>query len=332
MVSIKDIARECGVSAAAVSKALNDRDDIAEATKKRIRKVASEMGYAANPSARALKTNKTYNIGILFDDAMSSGIGHEYFSLILESFRAESEKLGYDITFINHNIAGQPTTFLKHCEYRSFDGVAVINADFTSKEITELAESDIPVVTLDYVYDVCSSVVSDNSKGMRKIVDYVCSMGHKKIAIIHGEMTAVTQERMSGFYWACRENKISVPGEYVREGRYHDMEMSAVKTAEFLNLKDRPTCIIYPDDYSYLGATEIFKEYGLSVPEDISVVGYDGINMARVMRLTTYSQNTEDMGRKAAELLINRIENSDSEIEHLEISGTLLYGKTVRKI
>ena len=198
--------------------------------------------------------------------------------------------------------------------------------------MAELISSEIPVVTLDYVFENCSSVSSDNAKGMRKLIEYAHSMGHSKIALIHGEITEVTNERLSGFYRACREQNIKVPDEYIRQGRYHDIENCAIRTAELLNLPDPPTCIIFPDDYSYLGAKEIIAEYGLSIPDDISVIGYDGINTANIMRLTTYEQNAGTIGRKAAEKLIFNIENPDSDADHIEVTGRLLEGCTVKKL
>ena len=101
MVSMKDISIACGVSVATVSKALNDHSDIGEETKNRIRKVAKEMGYYPNSMARALKTNRTYNIGVLFVDDAQSGLTHDFFSYVLDSFKRTVEESGYDITFIN---------------------------------------------------------------------------------------------------------------------------------------------------------------------------------------------------------------------------------------
>ena len=99
MVSMKDIAKTCGVSVATVSKALNNQKDIGEETKNHIRAVAREMGYFPNSSARALKTNRTYNIGVLFADEAQSGLTHDFFSAILDSFKRTVESRGYDITF-----------------------------------------------------------------------------------------------------------------------------------------------------------------------------------------------------------------------------------------
>ena len=101
MVSMKDSALRCGVSVATVSKALNGQPDIGEGTRAKIEKTAKEMGYMTNAAARALKTKRAYNLGILFADERRSGLSHEYFSSMLESFKVEAEAHGYDITFIN---------------------------------------------------------------------------------------------------------------------------------------------------------------------------------------------------------------------------------------
>ena len=125
MSSLKDLARECGVSVATVSKALNGQSDISAATRDRVREEARRMGYVPNMAARAMKTNRTYNLGVLFVDERQSGLAHEYFSAVLDSFKVEAEKHGYDITFINHNISGKSMSYLEHCRYRNVDGVAV---------------------------------------------------------------------------------------------------------------------------------------------------------------------------------------------------------------
>ena len=118
MVSIKDIALRCGVSTATVSKALNGYQDVGEATRQRVQAVAKELGYTANSAARALKTNRSYNIGILFMDLSNSGFTHEYFASTLTSFRLEAERCGYDITFINSDVGHQKTTYLQHARFR----------------------------------------------------------------------------------------------------------------------------------------------------------------------------------------------------------------------
>ena len=331
MVSIKDIARECGVSVATVSKALNDQSDISEATKKKVRKVAEEMGYTINVSARALKTNRTYNIGVLIAEDRA-GLSHEYFSLILESLQRELEKSGYDITLINHAIAGTKTTYLKHIEYRNLDGVVILTADFTDPEIKEVADSVIPSVALDYFFRNCSGVFSDNTQGMRSIVRYAYKMGHRKIAFIHGDDTTVTTDRLNGFFETCRDLNLDIPDDYIIKGSYHDIACSAEITKQLLALEDRPTLIIYPDDYSYIGGLEVLNQNNLNVPEDISAIGYDGINMAKIMGTTTYEQNTTMLGKTMARKLVQMINDPQLPVEHTIVSGKMLEGHTVKDI
>ena len=173
MVSMKDIAKRCGVSVATVSKALNGQADIGEETRSRICSVADELGYLTNSAARALKTNRTYNLGVLFVDERRSGLSHEYFSAVLESFKVEAETHGYDITFINHNVGGRPTTYLQHCLYRGVDGVVIACVDFNDSRVRELVDSGIPLVTIDHVFNNRLAVVSDNVSGLEALVHYV---------------------------------------------------------------------------------------------------------------------------------------------------------------
>ena len=330
---MKDIAKRCGVSVATVSKALNGQADIGEETRGRICAVANEMGYLTNSAARALKTNRTYNIGVLFVDERRSGLAHEYFSSVLESFKVEAESHGYDITFINHNVGGRSTTYLQHCLYRGVDGVVIACVDFTDPLVLELVESGIPLVTIDHVFNNRLAVLSDNVRGLEEIVRYVYSRGHRRIAFIHGENTTVTQNRLTGFYRACEELGLKIPESYIREGVYHDADTCEAVTRELLALPERPTCIIFPDDFSYIGGSKALTEAGLSVPDDISVVGYDGIHLARVLGLTTYRQDTKALGATAADKLIRLIEHPKTTLmDSSIIPGELLRGSTVKAI
>ncbi|MBR5048770.1 MAG: LacI family DNA-binding transcriptional regulator [Erysipelotrichaceae bacterium] len=332
MVSMKEIAKRCNVSVATVSKALADKKDISEPTREKIRKTAEEMGYMLNASARALKTNRTNNIGVLFVDSMSAGLAHEYFSEILESFRWAAEEYGYDITFINNRFAGMTSTYLNHCKYRNVDGVVIIVADFSNPQILELVDSDIPAVSIDFNYDHCSSVVSDNTKGLRSLVKYAAAKGHRKIAFIHGELTDVTQKRLDGFYNTCRELGISVNEDYVIQGRYHDIDESYRLARQLLSRKEKPTCIIFPDDYSLIGTISRFREDGDDSLDRISVIGYDGIKMARFLGITTYRQDAQSLGQLACKRLVDAIENPDGICEHSVVAGELIEGRTVHEI
>lgn len=335
MVSMKDIAIRCGVSVATVSKALSGQSDIGEATRERICQVADELGYMTNSAARALKTNRTYNIGVLFVDERRSGLAHEYFSAVLESLKVEAEANGYDITFINRNVGRRETTYLQHCQYRGVDGVVIACVDFTDPQVLELMASPLPVVTIDHVFNNRAAVVSDNVLGMETLVRYVYSRGHRRIAFLHGEGTSVTENRLTGFYRACESLGLEIPDAWIREGVYHDPERCAEVTRELLSGEEKPTCILFPDDYSAIGGLNAIRQMGLRIPQDISVTGYDGINLASVMSpaLTTYRQDTAALGKAAASKLIELIEKPRTAlVDRILIPGRLIPGSSVGDI
>lgn len=332
MVSMKDISRHCGVSVATVSKALNNRGDISQSTKERICRKAKELGYLPNSSARALKTNRTYNLGVLFVDEANSGLTHSYFSHVLDSFRLGAEQEGYDITFISKHAGKNTLSYYEHSKYRGVDGVVVACVDFEADEVKELLNGNIPVVTIDYVFDNRTCIMSDNVSGMEELVTYVIRQGHRKIAYIHGADSSVTQNRLGSFFRTMERHGIPVNEHYIKEGIYHAPDVSARLTEELLALEDRPTCIIYPDDFSCIGGINVIKSKGLSIPDDISVAGYDGQRIAKVIdpRIATYKQNTEELGRIAAKKLVQLIEQPKSAvIERIVVKGELVQGKSV---
>ena len=170
---------------------------------------------------------------------------------------------------------------------------------------------------------------------MKDLVNYIYSMGHRKIAFIHGQQTAVTQNRIISFHRTLEELGVKIPNEYVRMGDYHEPKITANITRELLDLQRRPTCIIFPDDFSAIGGINVIHERGLSIPQDISVVGYDGILLSRVLspKLTTYKQDSKILGQKAAQQLILHIEKPKITFpETVLVKGELQIGDSVRKL
>ena len=333
MISMKDISTRCGVSVATVSKALNDHSDISENTKEMVRKIAREMGYFPNSSARALKTNRTFNIGVLFVDRARNGLTHDYFAHVLDSFKVTAEAKGYDLTFINCNKTTQRMTYLEHSRYRGVDGVVIAHVDFDQNEVSELIKSEIPVVTIDHTFDNKPSVVSDNIGGIRELVSYVVSKGHTRIAYINGgDRSSVTRNRIGAFYKTMDELGIPVREEYMIDGDYRNPTVCCEVTKKLLDLSERPTCILYPDDLASIGGINAIKERGLSIPDDISIAGYDGIDVARYLepKITTIAQDTMTIGSTAAEKLIGMIEHPKTTlIDRTVIEGQLLEGDSV---
>ena len=292
-----------------------------------------DAGYGAFAAARALKTNRSYNIGVLFEEEAGRGLTHEYFSGVLNGLKKQAEKLGYDITFINTCFENRKMSYYDHCRYRNFEGVAIVCADFNEPDVVELMNSELPVVTIDYVHHNCTAVTSNNIQGIEELVKYIYSQGHRKIAYIHGqEGSTVTRERLASFYRAVDELGLELPENYIRTANYLEIQGAAEQTKELLNLPNPPSCIIYPDDTSLIGGRNVIIKRGMKIPQDISVAGYDGTMMSQLLypKLTTISQNTELIGEEAAKRLIGTIEKPKTTlVERVVIEGSLIPGQSV---
>ena len=335
MVTLKDIARECKVSFSTVSKALKGSPEISFETTEFIQKKAREMGYHPNIAARSLRTNRTYDIGVIFEDKTGAGFQHQYFATIISGIQKVAFSKGYEMTFVSGD-STKNYDYYAHALARNYDGVCLLSCDYTSSGIKSLVNSEIPTVSLDYFYDIeHSAVMSDYSAGINELLEYVISMGHKKIAMIHGEKTWVTEQRVEAFKKVCADHGITVPDEYFAEGLYHDPVTSSAATEVFLSLPEPPTCIFYPDDYAALGGIRELSGRGLKPGQDISIVGYDGIKLTSMMipPLTTYEQNGEEIGRTMAEALLAKIENPAEFTPKKEmVTGRLIKGGTVVKL
>ena len=196
--------------------------------------------------------------------------------------------------------------------------------------------SDLRVVSFDFVFQHFLSVISDFAVGMRKLVEYILSMGHKKIAYITGDSTSVvTDIRIKGLKDTMEEHGIEMPESWILPSEYRNLKKAAEYTRELLKREDKPTCIIYSDDYSAVGGIAAIESMGLKIPEDISVAGYDDIFIASQLqpRLTTVRQDTERIGMKAAEQLIKLIEGHKTKLSPPSIvASKLVPGASVRKL
>lgn len=332
-VSIRDLAAKCGLSVSAVSKALNNYPDISKETRALVLRTAQEIGYFPNASARTLKTNRSRNIGVLFEANSPSGMTHPFFSALLESFKAEAEKSGYDLTFLSNN-AKSGMTYLEHCRYRNVDGAIIVCADFSSKDVQVLLSSDIPTVAIDYPAQTASCVLSENENGMYALTKYAVSMGHKKIAYLHGEECYVHQNRLNGYKKALEDAGIGVREDYILPSSYDNPAEAAKAFKTILALPDRPTCILMADDTSAITAIQTAKSMNLSVPGDISIGGYDGVRLSLMFSpvLSTIKQDTFTMGKTAAEELIRLIENPSGPKKIITVPNTLVSGESIGRI
>ena len=335
MVTLKQIAERCACSVATVSKALNDMPDIGAETANRIRAVAAEMGYLPNAAALTLKTSKSKTVGLITFLNGDSVWTHSYFSRIADSIQRVMNANGYDIAPFDSEGRMLMSSYIDYCRYRRYDGVVILSAGSIDARMQDLVNSDIPLVTIDYSFHGHSAVMSDNVRGVRDLVRHAYEMGHRRIAYIYGEDSAVTDSRLKSFRNVCEELGVPAREEYLRQGEYCDTGSSARFTRELMALPSPPTFILYPDDYAYIGGWNELTRLGLSIPKDVSCAGYDGIPISQLLipRLTTIRQDSKGLGENAARMLLRAIDKPRNYLpEQITLPGTLVVGETVRRL
>lgn len=335
MVTIYDVAKKTGYSITTVSRALNNYSDVNEKTKKIIVKTAEEMGYFPNSFARSLTMKKSFTLGVIFVEDLGVGIKHPFFSAVIEGFKRRVEKFGYDLIFINRYIGKEKKSYIDHAYYRGVDGVIVVCSNYDDPEVVKLIESSLPSVVLNVHSDKTNVVYSNNNHACELVIDHLYSLGHRNIAHIAGASDTFTgKERLNGYKLALDKYGIPLNESYIVDGGYFSYEGGYEAMNQLLTLEDVPTAIFAAGDIMALGALKAIKEAGLSVPEDISIVGFDDIDLAQHITpsLTTIRQNTELMGKKAADLLLNQINHKDDDYSAVILPVELMVRESTAKL
>lgn len=335
MVTIKDVSKRSGYSITTVSKALNNYSDISDSTKKKILALCEEMGYVPNLSARSLITQKSYTIGIVYEEITGVGLQHPLFSKILESFRNTVEASGYDIMFLSKSMGAKNGSYLEHSKRKQVEGVLCLVGDFSSQEMKSLYKSQIPTILMDFNEEGVTSITSNNNQGLDQAVKYFKDLGHTKIAnIFGGEYLQVGSERKHFFEVAMRKHNLEIYKEFQVSGELFSKENGFSAMKHILELEEQPTAIFCASDMLAIGAIQAIKESGKSVPEDYSIIGFDGVDIGQLIspRLTTIRQDTVRIGTLAANQILQMINDKSKRrnVEPMIVDTFLITGETTR--
>lgn len=327
MGTIYDLAKKTGFSITTVSKALNNYKDVSEKTRAKILKAAAEMDYLPNAHAQSLSTKKSWAIGVMFSEANEVGMKHPFFNGIIESFRHATEEHGYDLIFASRNLRNRDMSYLEHFKHRAVDGIVVICSDRMDEQVQELMQSDIPIVVVDMDSANCSVVYSDNTEGARMAVNYLYELGHRAIAHIAGDSSIdAGAARVKGYELAMQTLDLPIQPGYLVNAGFFSVEEGKQAMEKLLQLASPPTAVFVAGDQMAIGAIEAVHEHGLRVPEDISIIGYDDIEMIKYItpKLTTIRQDTDEIGEAAAELLIEQMTAKERRTERRVIPVRLI--------
>ncbi len=337
MSTIYEIAKIAGVSPTTVSKVINNYPDVSDKTRAKIKKILDEENFLPNSQAQFLSTKKTWTLGIVYFENLGVGLNHPFFSGVIEAFKMQSDKYGYSLLFGSKNDRIKNDTFLEYFQYRCVDGIAIICTDPTDKETLELIESDFPIVVIDMFNENTSTVTSDNIQGCTLALNYLYSLGHRKIAHIQGVAQAEnwpSSIRKNTYIEMMKKLNLDIPEGYIVDGVNFDVSGGYDAMKELLALKDRPTAVFASGDKLAIGAIDAIKDAGLSVPEDISIVGFDNIEIAKYVtpKLTTIRQNCQEIGKTAVDILIEQINKKEKLKINKVIPVELIERDSCRKI
>lgn len=338
MTTIYDIAKRAGVSVATVSKVFNNYDEVSQKTKTKVLEVADSMGYVPNLSARSLKTNKSYLVGIIFSEEIGIGLEHQFFSSVLEAFRKKIGEFGYDTVFISKTLGGRELGYLDHAKYRNVDGILIITALPNDVNMNKVLTSYIPCVTTDIKYDKTEQVSSDNRRAGVEVVDYLVEMGHSRIAHISGPLdTLASLERRAGYLNGLIKYNIPKRDSYMIEStsyHYKQAYLAAHKLLSRFQHSELPTAIFTDSDVIAVATMKAIVAQGLRVPEDISVIGFDDVEFARYVtpELTTISQNKKLLGETLARLLNDKMNKKPLDKEIYLVKTDIIERASVRRI
>lgn len=311
MTTIEDVARVAGVSTATVSRVLNGTATVSEKTEKKVRDAVKKCNYHANMLGSGLRSRTTKTVLCIISTMVNS-----FYAKIIKGIEDEAEKSGYRVLIgTNYDLAEREDSYLTLVRNRLADGVILMRPSISDEALSEMAAA-YPVVQCDCPSQNAKipSVSIDNRAAAKEMTARIIACGHKKIAALRAQDGyVVAEERFKGYCEALEEAGIPFSEKLVLEGNYGYRNAKEV-VGTFLET-EKPDAIFCFSDRMAAGAMAAIREKGLSVPGDISVAGFDNIDLSYMMDppLSTVSQNQYRMGTLAMRKLLSQIRNTKKE-------------------
>ena len=334
MATIKDVAKKAGVSVAVVSKAFNNYKDISPETRKRILEIAKELNYSPNRIARKLSSKKHSAISLISSGfAENDKKDNNSFELFIGVYIGSKEKnLDFSIYFTDSSKQHE-ISFVQYCRQHNIGGTILQGIRLDDPYFKELVDAKTPCVLIDVAMEEKNPLVGlvtiDNFKATKEITNYLLDLGHDDFIIVAGRKEAyVNEQRLLGVKSALNEVGITLDDTKIIYADFSD-QLAYEKVSVYLN-KHRPSAFICFSDLMAYGAIRAIQDFGLSVPEDISVTGFDDSMISSMSQptITTIEQNFFEMGRQAAHLL-NKLMNNETEENEVYLGYKLLERESV---
>ncbi|MCT4686810.1 LacI family DNA-binding transcriptional regulator [Vallitalea sp.] len=332
-ITIKDIAKLAGVSHATVSRALNNSPLISDKTKARIKKIAKDNNYIPNYSAKSLKLDKSYNIGVFL--SALEGTSPSFFYSSIKGVNRLMKERNYNLVVKAIDDLGEDYSIVNSKHY---DGILVVSQKKQDDEfIKYIGALNIPVVVLNRKINIegTTCVYSEDRDGAYQAVKYLTNLGHKRIGLIKGKEGFLnSSERLEGYKLAMNEASLIVNKKLIASGKFDVISGYKGMNKILDNNTKLPTAMFCSNDEMAFGAIKAIIEKGLRVPEDISVVGFDDIEMCKYItpELTTVRREISKIAYSGTEILFNMLDNNNKEFYHTKVDCKLKIRQSVHQL
>lgn len=324
-VTIRDVASKAGVSINTVSRVLNDRPDVNEATRERVRGAIADLGYRPNSLARSLIRRSSRTIGLVVTDCTNPNSARQ-----IRMVQQAMSKAGYAVLIFDTQEDGeQERSAIELLEENMVDGIIITPVGTAAGADLAALSQRVPVVLLNREPESGSGfdlVLNDNAAGAEAAVDHLIALGHTRIGYVTGSTNASTvRGRLQGYRAALSKAKLDFDESLIARAQI-TIEDAAAAARQLLEINDPPTAILAYNDLMALGVLAALDDARLRVPHDVALVGYDDIIYAPYLQvpLTTVRQQTRRMGEEAARLLLERLHGAESAPQRLVLQPELI--------
>jgi LacI family transcriptional regulator len=330
MTTIREVAESAGVSYATVSHVINNTRLVSPETRERVLAAMDALNYRPNALARSLRQGKTNTIGLVLPDS-----ANPFFAEISRSIEDEAFKKGYSVFLCNTELDTQRELFyVDVLSKKQVDGIIFVAAGDTADSLDYLIQRRMPLVMIDReVPNVeADAVLTDNQLGGYLATHHLLDLGHRRIACIAGPSSITpSAERIIGYRKALEEAGVSYDEKLILRGDYHAQSGMDI-THIILGMDPRPTAIFALNDLMALGALRAAAEAGYSVPNDLSVVGYDDLEISHFTNppLTTIAQPKKEVGTRAVNLLVERMSKKSQPPVRLVLPPELIVRRSTQ--
>lgn len=328
-VTIKDIAKRAGVAHSTVSLVMNDREHVSPKLRERILKIANEMGYMPNMVARSLISKKSSTVGVVFPENPHF-FTITYFLMIIEGIQNACKKYDRALMFFSLDQT-KGESYYRISRKWLIDLMVIMNVDYTrdiSQDIRDLRDNGIAFsfVTKYMGKEKVNSVCVDNFEGVRMALEHLAAQGHRRVGFISGNPNSADgPERLAAFKSLSKKMGFDQDADLIVQGDF-TFESGEREVPKLLGLVKRPSAIFAASDYMAIGAMRVMKERGISIPEDIALIGFDNTLEAAYVEpaLTTVRQPLQEMGERAVDLAVRSMNEADFEPQTLILKPELI--------